>query len=70
MRNSRIRFMRVRSMTIPACTGTESPERPVPAPRGVTGILSRLASFMTSETCAVVSTHTAHEGRARCSEAS
>ena len=62
--------MRVRSITIPACAGTESPERPVPAPRGVTGILSRFASFMISETCAVFSTHTAHEGRALCSDAS
>ena len=38
--------MRSHSRTMPPQTGTAPPESPLPAPRGVTGIRSRLASFM------------------------
>ena len=42
------------AITMPPLMGTADPQSPVPAPRGVTGILLAYAIFMTSETCSVV----------------
>ena len=39
---------------MPPASGTAPPLRPLPAPRGVTGMRSRLAIFIMSETCWVV----------------
>jgi len=43
---SRMRFIRSTERSIPPNTGTAPPESPDPAPRGVTGMRSRLASRM------------------------
>ena len=50
-------------MTIPPWTGSAPPDSPVPAPRGVTGMRSRDAIFIISETCAVLSGKTSSEAR-------
>ena len=50
-------------MTIPPWTGRAPPESPVPAPRGVTGMRSRDAIFIISETWAVLSGKTSSAAR-------
>ncbi len=47
---------------MPPWTGTADPASPLPAPRGVTGILYFDAIFMTAETCSVLSTRITTSG--------
>ena len=47
-------FILCMAMTMPPLMGTADPQRPVPAPRGVTEILFAYAIFMISDTCSVV----------------
>ena len=49
-------FIRSVLSTMPPWMGTQPPTSPVPAPRTVTGIFSRLHSFMMAETSSVLST--------------
>ena len=49
---------------MPPQTGTAPPERPVPPPRGVTGMRSRLASFMIAAISSAVRGRTTASGMA------
>ncbi len=59
---SRILFILVKTRTIPPRTGTDPPARLVPAPRAVTGIFSREATFMIRETSSVLTGRSATSG--------
>ena len=61
---SRMLFIRSSARTMPPQTGTAPPERPVPPPRGVTGMRARLASFMIAAISSAVRGRTTASGMA------
>jgi len=62
IRSSLIAFMRVRSITMPPLMGTAAPQRPVPPPRGTTGMPSREASLTRRETSSALFGRTTMSG--------
>ena len=57
--------MRARLSTRQPGVGSAPPDRPVPAPRGTTGIPTSRASFITATTSSVLAGRTTNPGRAR-----
>jgi hypothetical protein len=67
---SSIRSMRVRDSTMPFPTGTDAPQRLVPAPRAVTGMPSRWATAMIAATALVDSGRRTSSGVVSATKAS